>query len=287
MKERAKHVVKNILQWSLIIIVSLMVALSFRIFIFSTFKIPSKSMEPTIIPGDHILVNKLVPGPRILKNLDLLEKTGYLDIWRPNLFSIERNDVLVFNFPWNKTIENLNIYYVKRCVAIPGDTFYIENGINKVMNLITVLGNSAIQNELSTTDDNKFVPGLYRCFPHDSIYGWNIKNFGPIYIPKAFDMLHIDGLNIKLYKNIIEYETNKKIRVKNNEILLNDSLIWEYKLLQNYYFMAGDNVFDSKDSRYWGLLPEDHIVGKVAFIWKSEDTETGEIRWNRILKLIE
>ncbi|GAB6012837.1 signal peptidase I [Viscerimonas tarda] len=281
------HTVKNTIQWLSIFVGAITLAIALRVFVLAIFSIPSDSMAPAIIPGDHILINKLTPGPRILKNLDLLEKTGHLDIWRPSVFSIERNDVLVFNFPWNRTIENLNVYYVKRCVAIPGDTFYIENGIYKVKNLIGALGNYKDQEKLSLMEDSEFTPVIYKCFPHDSIYSWNIKNFGPIYIPEKEETIKLDTLNVRLYRNIIEYETNKRIKIKDGSVFLKDSIIEVFKFPQNYYFMAGDYIFNSKDSRYWGLLPEDHIVGKAFVIYKSKDLQTDTYRWNRFFKSVE
>jgi signal peptidase I len=135
---------------------------------------------------------------------------------------------------------DMNVFYAKRCVAIPGDTFFIENEIYKVKNANDRLGNYERQQQLSK--------------------------------------LPLDTLNIALYKNLIIYETGKNISVNQDRILLNNSLITAYTFQQNYYFMAGDYVADSRDSRYWGLLPEDHIVGKVALVWQSIDKNTGKRR---------
>lgn len=68
---------------------------------------------------------------------------------------------------------------------------------------------------------------------------------------------------------------------------LNGEPIREYRFLKNYYFMAGDKGLNSQDSRYWGLLPEEYIVGKAAFVWKSVDPYTGKLRWDRFMKKIE
>ena len=88
------------------------------------------------------------------------------------------------------------------------------------------------------------------------------------------------------HDRMIAYETDKNVSVAQGRVFLNDSLISAYTFRQNYYFMAGDLVADSKDSRYWGLLPEDHIVGKVAFIWQSKDKNTGMRKWKRFFKTI-
>ena len=90
-----------------------------------------------------------------------------------------------------------------------------------------------------------------------------------------------------LYKHLIEWEQKEKLALKDDSVLLGDSLIHTYCFKENYYFMAGDRVSSSRDSRYWGLLPEPYIVGVATRIWKSVDKETGKIRWDRVMKTIE
>ena len=90
-----------------------------------------------------------------------------------------------------------------------------------------------------------------------------------------------------LYKHLIEWEQKVKLGLKGDSVLLGDSLIRTYRFKENYYFMVGDRVTNSRDSRYWGLLPEPYIVGVATRIWKSVDKETGKIRWDRVMKTIE
>ena len=138
--------------------------------------------------------------------------------------------------------------------------------------------------ELSEIDDVLFEENT---FPKDTThFHWTIKNFGPIYIPAKGDNIKIDSLSVILYKNLIEYETEKTISVKGETIYLGDSIINNYRFRQNYYFMAGDLILDSIDSRYWGLLPDDLIVGKASLIWKSENPDTKKYQWNRFFKTI-
>ena len=92
--------------------------------------------------------------------------------------------------------------------------------------------------------------------------------------------------NYVLYKNLIEYETDQQLTVRDGAVYLDDETIGNYTFQLNYYFMAGDYIFDSRDSRYWGLLPEDCIIGKALFVWRSTDVWTGKIRWNRFFKVI-
>jgi signal peptidase I len=272
-----------------VLLVALLLAIIVRLFVFSSFKIPTASMEPAILAGDYILVNKLAYGARIPKNLKFMEG-GKFETFRVKGFThVKRNDIIVFNFPYTRRNHlgwDLNLYYVKRCVAIPGDTFYIDNGIYRVKNCPDTLGNYRKQLKFSQRSNEKIKPVIFRCFPFDKEFGWNVKHFGPLYVPRAGDEIAIDRHNIKLYRNLIRYETDKPVRLANDTVYLGKEIIHSYRFRQNYYFMSGDHVTDSKDSRYWGLLPEDHIVGKAAIIWKSENMKTGKQRWKRILKTI-
>jgi signal peptidase I len=198
--------------------------------------------------------------------------------------------VLVFNLPssnndWSKIVMDFNNNIVKRCIGIPGDTFYIKKGICKVNGCPDTLGVYHNQLDLSTRNDLA-LDSAFKCFPYDTIHRWSLKNFGPIYIPKSNDTLNIDSKNIELYRKLIVYETKKSVEIKQSKVWLAGKVINKYVFKQNYYFMSGDNVFNSYDSRYWGLLPEDHIIGKVAFIWKSEDENTGKFRWERFFKTL-
>lgn len=286
---KVKKIIKSIVQSILIFLGIIVLAVSFRVFFFATYTVPTPSMEPTIMSGDHVVVNKLVPGPRIIKNFFSLGKGETPNCTRLGGHPVKRNDMLIFNFPYSNRERldlNMNLFYAKRCVAIPGDTFYIENGFYKVKGVPDTLGYCKNQHILSERQDYTFTPEIFHCFPYDPRYNWNIKNFGPVYIPGRGDKMTIDTLNAIVYRNLISYETQKPVSIKNGIVVLGDSIINEYTFNKNYYFMTGDFVFDSQDSRYWGLLPEDHIVGKVSFVWNTKDMHTGKTRWNRFLKKI-
>lgn len=261
-----------------------------KVFLFDSFKIATPSMEPAIMAGDHIIVNKLLLGPRLYENFGFLkgEKTKMERI--KGFRKVKRNDVLVFDFPYmtpDKIRQGGYVFFVKRCVAIPGDTFLIDNGVYKVKNISEDLGHVKRQRELSEINESSLRDEIRNVFPKDTTYfRWSIKNFGPIYIPAKGDNIKIDSISIMLYKNLIEYETGKNLSVKKGIVYLNDSLLHNYTFLQDYYFMAGDWIFDSVDSRYWGLLPDDLIIGKAAIIWKSQDINTGKFRWERFLKTV-
>ena len=125
-------------------------------------------------------------------------------------------------------------------------------------------------------------------FPHSK--PWNIDNYGPIYIPQEGKTVPLDLVSLPLYKRIItEYEGNK-LELKGTDIYVNDKKVNSYTFKQNYYWMMGDNRHRSEDSRYWGYVPENHIVGKPIFIWMSWDSEgkgiMNKIRWERLFTTV-
>ncbi|MFC2103876.1 signal peptidase I [Bacteroidota bacterium] len=126
-------------------------------------------------------------------------------------------------------------------------------------------------------------------FPFDSKYTWTEDNFGPLYIPERGKTIELTVDNLPLYKRIIETYEGNKLTVNGNDIYINDQKVDSYTFKMNYYFMMGDNRHNSADSRYWGFVPEDHVVGKAVFIWLSLDkdkTFLSKIRWNRMFSLI-
>ena len=232
----------------------------------ASFRIPTDSMRPTLQPGDNILVNKWIMGARIFDIWEVAEGKETKIHRLPGVGKVKRGDVLVFNFPyphrWDSISMSLKLYYVKRCAALPGDTFAIK--------------------------DAPYHEGMVlKSYPNDSLVGWTVCNFGPMYIPKKGGTVKMDARQRAVYKNVIEWEQKKKLTLQNGYVCLGDSVIHEYSFTENYYFMVGDNAANSQDSRYWGLLPEPFIVGKATTIWKSVNPATDEIRWDRTMKSIE
>lgn len=294
----------------------------------------------------------------------------------PGISEIKNNDAVVFNYPDGDTVSlkfqsNVSYYslvkeygrervwkdkrnfgeisarpvdkrenYIKRCVAIPGDTLQIinqqlyingkmadnpdnlqsnyfvrtnGNRINpKVLEkldvtedvisgnrgeyIMTLTNESAakVKNFANVKEVTKLIKPMGQwneyIFPHDSSYKWNYDNFGPIVIPKKGETIEINEDNIVLYDRIIHaYELNE-LDVKDGKIYINGEVADSYTFNMDYYWMMGDNRHNSADSRFWGFVPEDHIVGKAIFVWLSLDPNksllNGKIRWNKLFRLV-
>jgi signal peptidase I len=260
-----------------------------RIFICDQFIIPSQSMNPTLIPGDRILADKLIFGGRIYKKYDFSEGEP-LESWRmPGFRKIKVGDVLVFNAPngygRGKIEFKINYVFAKRCIAIPGDTVSAKNGFYHNSGHEGIIGVYEQQRLLAMTPDSLLPDGVREALPFD--HRTTIKNFGPIYVPARGDTMHLAPSMYRIYKNVIEYESGKELSIKNGRLLLDNLPIEEYIFKENYYFAGGDNVSDSGDSRYWGLVPEEYIIGIARRISYSRDRNTGAFRWDRFWKKIE
>lgn len=292
-KKRVLWVIDKFLNLFLIAFGIVVIWVLLQVTTIATFRIPSDSMEPTLLAGDNILVNKWVMGGRIFNIWDAIDGKEVKISRLPALGKIKRNDVLVFNFPyparWDSIGLNLMSYYVKRCVALSGDTFEIKKAHYRVRGCETSLGNVESQDALmrmaanGTEKDYGIVMSGY---PYNGLVNWDIINFGPLYLPARGDDIEMNPKHVALYRNAIEWEQNKKLLLRGDTVLLNDSVIRNYRFKENYYFMTGDKVMNSQDSRYWGLLPEPFIVGKAVRVWKSVDRGTDEIRWKRIFRKI-
>jgi len=127
-------------------------------------------------------------------------------------------------------------------------------------------------------------------FPHDVNFKWNRDNFGPIYIPQKNVPISLNTDNLALYERLIVIYEGNELSIENDKIMINGVVVSEYTPRMDYYWMMGDNRHNSADSRYWGFVPEDHVVGKAEFIWLSLDKNKslldGKIRWSRLFSLV-
>lgn len=244
-----------------------------RVYFFDWYSVPSGSMTPTLRVGDKVIVDKQIVGARIYKSFDFSDGAPLVSYRTKGRREILVNDIVVFNFPLDSTRKKvefkINYVYVKRCVAVPGDTVAIVNGFIRNNHYVGKIGLPVEQRKVSFMDSLYLL--RYKTFPQllgSQLFNhWTIKDFGPLWIPRAGCSLEITPKNIELYRLYIEYEAGDKITTAaNGDIILGGSVIKKYVFTQNYYFMCGDNSISSFDSRNWGLVPEDFIIGVVGHI---------------------
>lgn len=346
-------------EWADAILFAVVAATLIRSFLLEAYTIPTGSMEKSLLIGDFLFVSKVDYGPRVPMTpiafpfahhtmpfttdmkayWDIIE-LGYSRL--PGFTTIKRNDVVVFNYPmdadepFNRPVDKRE-NYIKRCLAIAGDTL-------RIVNTQVFVNGKAVENPLFgqssyfvTTDGTDLNPStlqdmnieaqmeaaniymltmtkedaevikkwpsvksvipkitisgyynaMYPAFPGNPRFKWNEDNFGPLIVPKKGWTVKLDSTTIPLYKRAIEIYEGNKFEQNGEQVLLNGKPTDSYTFKMDYYWMMGDNRHNSLDSRFWGFVPEDHIVGKAKFIWMSLDAKGSfleKIRWSRIFK---
>ncbi len=281
--------IKSILKFLFYIFLSLLLALIIRLFLCNFYHIPSDSMAPTVLTGDFILADKWTYGARIFTKLKFGRDNDPPMIHVPGFRHIRRNDVVVFNFPyreaWDTIRLNFNLCFVKRCIGLPGDSLSAIGGFYHIAGLTDTVGFIPEQKKIARYQTS-LDPAILNAIAFDQSFHWDAVNFGPFYIPAAGKTIDLTPGNFKLYHKQMVYETRGRIRMEDSLVYINDTLSRDYTFRHNWYFMAGDNVMNSQDSRYIGLVPEAYIIGRASRVLMSKDTYTGKRRWNRIMKRI-
>jgi len=231
-------------------------------------------MEPALLPGDIILVSKMSYGARLLNPIKFFLKKKVEYVRTIGWNHIKKGDEFVFNHPdYNSFSDSFpNIYgtcLVKRCFALPGDSVIIKNG--------EIINGKTFEGRMVEAKHKKKV------FPYDSTLNWSVGDYGPLYVPAKGHTMNLTKHTVFWYKDILRYE-NPNSRIKDSPLVIDDKTILHYTFKHNYYFMLGDNFYNSNDSRYWGFVPDENIVGKAVIILFSYGEEG--FRWNRILKII-
>jgi len=343
-------------EWADALVFAVVLAGFIRWGTFEAFAIPTPSMEGSLLVGDYLFVSKLHYGSRTpvtplqvplthqtIWGTDLAaysDKISLKPFRLPGFSAIKRNDPVVFNFPAEEGHPvDLKTHYIKRAVALAGDTvtirnaqvyingkaaahpeaeqhaykvateravpnnFFASRGITDVYPTLSgyvIYMNAGQAEELAGLEYIREVrpltelpgqagPGIFPQQPER--FSWNKDHFGPLYVPAAGATVAITPQTLPLYQQaILEYEHLADARVEEGKLFIDGEEVKAYTFRQNYYFMLGDNRDNSLDSRYWGFVPEDHVVGKAVLVWAS--FEPGKdfwesIRWNRLLSPID
>lgn len=356
-------------EWLSSIVFAIVAATIVHTYIMQPYTIPTSSLEKSLLIGDFLFVSKFhygarvpmttVAAPMVHDTLPLIKVKSYLNkpqlpyLRIPGFQKIKRNDIVVFSWPvdtveyfFQKTNRKIRkpvdkkSNYVKRCVAVPGDSLKIIDGDIYINGALSVMPDRAmpqyfydvntggntinvntLQNKYHVREGGRLPDGNYvlnlaeedarllsknpvvktmnkrlapkgegeDVFPNDPKLAWNKDNFGPVYIPGKGKTVQLDKNSIGFYKQIIrEYEKNE-IELVGDQVMINGAPVSSYTFKQDYYWMMGDNRHNSEDSRYWGYVPFDHVVGKPVFIWFSWNSQgkgIDKVRWERLFTTV-
>lgn len=231
----------------------------------ASFVVPTGSMEDEVMTGDFLFVNRFKYGPTTPQIIPLLNiplpNYHFPGFWEP-----ESGDVIVFVYPGEyNEIENEDfIYFLKRCIATAGDTLQIINS------KIYINGKHQPDPDkvkyITPVPDNR--PAR---FPRNK--NWTLDNYGPIVIPKAGDVIELNEDNINHWSMFITREGHKVVYNQlTKDILIDGEKVTSYKVERDYCFGMGDNRHNSDDSRSWGFIPYDNVVGTPMIVYWSWDT---------------
>ncbi len=330
-------------EWMDALLFAAIAALIIRTFFFEAYRIPTPSMEETLLTGDFLVVSKINYGPRTPMVLGVPFTNIYLPgltlPWTriPGYESIERNDIVVFNYPIDVAPIAAKTNYIKRCVGVPGDTLSIRDkelfvnnesaqhfpGIQKNY-IVTVQERVRLSPAKVRAAGAELIraegPDSYRVnmtrSEAETISNWNeVTGVEPFVLPDSYNefsrvdfsfssgfmnhdhlpstVVPFEGQEVTLtadnwhvYENIITRYEGNNVERNGNSFIINGEETNTYTIQQDYYFLMGDNRDDSEDSRFWGFVPHDHVVGKAGLIYFSWDSERWLPRFNRLLNFV-
>lgn len=242
-----------------------------RMLLFDYFTVPTESMCPTLQPGDKVIANKLLLGPRIYTDMHFdMEGQELESIRLRGMRRIRHNDIVVFNLANHdgKLCFIINNVYCKRVIGLPGDSVSAVNSHYVNSNYEGTFGVKAEQDCMEQMPDT-LIWGFW--LPPYNDTGWNVKNFGPLYVPRKGDVVSIGAKEAALYQLLLEWELRKPVTWNWEEgtAFVGGKPLHRHRFAHDYYFMAGDNVSNSSDSRYWGLVPEEYVIGVIDKVWRK------------------
>ena len=243
---------KSFSGWWWIFIVTVFLAVALRVFVVSLYDVSSVSMEPVLLSGDVIIVSKTSYGPRLLK-LSSYQKNKNAEYCRlKGRRGIKEGDIVVFSMPLHNSsseFDKINTAgsVAKRIFCLPGDTVLIENNMGR-------------------NDGITYFQNESQLFPYDSSLHWTLEKYGPLYVPSKGDSIKLTEKNKQWYAEILQLE-NPGGQVIDSAFAANGKNITTYVFKKNYYFVLGDNFYNSFDSRFWGFVPEANIIGEVKGIY--------------------
>lgn len=239
-----------------ILAITVAVALFVKMFLVDAIHVQGASMENTVLTGDFIVINKLIYGPRTPRFMPVTGKR-IPSLQCPSPVSPRAGDVLVFSFPDDSA--GIRPTYVKRLIGLPGDTVAIRHGA------IVINGKA-----LPLVPSARWERGT-------------VRDFGPVVVPRRGDVLDLKA--DLLWEPLVRREGHMISRTPSGGVRIDGQSARQYRLEQDHYFVLGDNINDSRDSRSWGCVPSDHILGKAMLVYWSVDN-SGHVRWGRIGTII-
>jgi signal peptidase I len=253
----------------------------------ATFVVPTGSMENTVMTGDFLLVNKFKYGPSTPQVIPFFNIP--LPYYKtPPIIDPKQGDVIVFIYPGdrNEVKPKEFLYYLKRCVAVSGDVLQI---VNK-----KILVNGV---EFALPPNAKFDPFI-STMPYDTLRtfpigkGYSKDNYGPIRVPKTGDIINLSIQNIQEWQVFIGREGHK-VETQGTQVLIDGKPAVSYAVERDYVFGIGDNRDNSEDSRFWGFVPKQDVVGTPMMVYWSWNTDANDfgsklksIRWSRLFNFI-
>ncbi len=259
-------------------------------FVFASFLVPTGSMENEVLTGELLFVNKFIYGATSPRNIHFTNvRLPYFRL--PALRDVHRNDVIVFVWPGERdVVHNPEFtFYLKRCMALPGDTIQVINRVVYVNHAM-----ASIPRNIKFDSPEILPPGIVDpgIFPKGA--PWNQDQYGPLVIPKKGMNVLLNDTTFNEWDVFIQREGHTVQHV-GDQILVDGKPTTEYTVQRDYLFAMGDHRDNSLDSRYWGFVPREDLVGSPMIVYWSWDTDIpiydifdriASIRWWRIGSLI-